>query len=239
VRELLAGLGRLLSVQVAAGLGQGLPPRASRALLAFVVLAAGLAPVVAVLTGTIGYGDVWLWLAIEVLTIYAWTMLRILRTPRSGPLGSVAVVFFGVHYGGFALGSFAVGLSTILPWSPVRSPWLTVVVLGGLGFLALGWSVRGLVRDRVPVGVGGYVQAYVRMILAYAALFVPLVAAGRSRASTDEPLAPVSDTREAVAAVAVLLAKLALELTLVVGTERRDGQVFLLGRPLVFRLRRI
>jgi hypothetical protein len=91
----------------------------------------------------------------------------------------------------------------------------------------------------VPVGVGGYVQAYARMMVAYAALFVPLVAAGQSRASTDEPLAPVSDTREAVAAVAVLLAKLALELTLVVGTERRDGQVFLLGRPLVFRLRRI
>jgi hypothetical protein len=238
VRPLLAGLGRILGVQVATGLGQGLSPRASRALLAIVVLVAGLAPVVAVLTGTIGYGDVWLWLAIEVLTIYAWTMVRILRTPRSGTVGAFAVVFFGFHYGGFALVPFAVGLFTILPWSPVRSPWLTVVVLGGLGFLALGWSVRGLVRDRVPVGVGGYVQAYARMMLAYAALFVPLVAAGQSRASTDEPLAPVSDTREAVVAVVVLFAKLALELLLVVGTQFRPGQVVFFGHPVVFRLRR-
>ena len=238
MRALLAGLGRLLGVQLALRLGDGLSERASRRLLALVVLVAGLAPVLAALTGAIGYGDVWLWLAIEVLTIYAWTMVRLVRAYRVGASGPLAVGFFGLHFGGFALVPFVVGLLLVLPWSPVRSPWLTVVGLGGLGFLALGWSMRGEVRDRVPVGIGTLVQAYARMMLAYAALFVPLVAVGRTRASTDDPLPPISETREAVVAVLVLLAKLVLELTLVVGTERRNGQVFLLGRPLVFRLNR-
>ena len=237
MRALLAGLGRVLGVQVALRLGDGLSPRASRALLALVVLVAGLAPVVAVLTGAIGYGDVWLWLAIEVLTIYAWTMVRLVRAHRVGANGSFAVGFFGFHYGMFALVPFVVGLFLILPWSPVRSPWLTVVVLGGLGFLALGWSVRPLVRDRVPVGVGGFVQAYARMMLAYAALFVPLFAAGQSRASSDEPIAPVSDARELAVSVGVLLAKLALELALVLAWEVREGQLTILGKPVAFRVR--
>ncbi len=236
MRALLAGLGRVLGVQVALRLGDGLSPRASRALLALVVLVAGLAPVVAVLTGAIGYGDVWLWLAIEVLTIYAWTMVRLVRAHRVGANGSFAMAFFGFHYGMFALVPFVVGLFIILPWSPVRSPWLTVVVLGGLGFLALGWSVRPLVRDRVPVGVGGFVQAYARMMLAYVALFVPLVAAGRSGASTDEPITPVSDARELTVSVGVLLAKLALELALVLAWEVREGRLTILGKPVVFRV---
>lgn len=220
MRALLSGLGRVLGVQLALGLGDALSPRAARAVLALVVLVAGLAPVVAVLTGTIGYGDVWLWLAIEVLTIYAWTMVRLVRLPRQAGFGSFPLLFFGFHYGMFAVVPFVVGVALVLPWSPVRSPWLTVLVLGGLGFLATGWALRGVVRDRVPVGIGGFVAAYARMIVAYAALFVPLVAAGQSSASTDEPIAPVSDTREAVAAVVVLLAKLGLELVIVLGVGR-------------------
>ena len=229
MRALLAGLGRVLGVQLALRIGDGLSPRATRALLVLVVVVAGLAPVAAVLTGAIGYGDVWLWLAVEVLTIYAWTMVRLVRTARgTGADGAAvrgfALPFFGLHYGLFALVPFVVGLFLILPWSPVRSPWLTVVVLGGLGFLALGWSVRGLLRDRVPVGLGGYVQAYARMMLAYAALFVPLVAAGQSSASTDQPIQPVSEGRETAVSVMVLLAKLALELALVlVFTARTRG----------------
>ncbi len=236
MKALLAGLGRVLGVQLALGLGDGLSERASRRLLAMVVLVAGLAPVVAVLTGAIGYGDVWLWLAIEVLTIYAWTMVRLLRAYRVGGNGPVAVGFFGLHFGGFALVPFFVGLLLVLPWSPLRSPWLTVVGLGGLGFLAFGWSVRGEVRDRLPVGIGTFVQAYARMVLAYAALFVPLVAVGRSSASTDDPLPPISQAREAVVAVLVLFAKLALELVLVLAWKVREGELLIFGKPVVFRI---
>ena len=236
MKALLAGLGRVLGVQLALGLGDGLSERASRRLLAMVVLVAGLAPVVAVLTGAIGYGDVWLWLAIEVLTIYAWTMVRLVRAHAVGATGQFAVGFFGLHFGGFALVPFVLGLFLVLPWSPLHSPWLTVVWLGGLGFLAHGWSVRREVRDRVRVGIGTYVQAYARMILAYAALFVPLLAAGRSSASTDDPLPPISATREAAVAVLVLLAKLALELALVLAWRVREGEMVIFGRPVVFRI---
>ncbi len=182
----------------------------------------------------------WLWLAVEVLTIYAWTVLRLVRRLREGPVSVFAAGFFGLHYGGFALVPFGVGISTVLPWAPLRAPWLTVLALGGIGFVAYGWSVRGQVRDRVPVKLRDFIQAYARMMLAYAALFAPLVATGQSEVSSSQPLAPAGEGTQAVVALVVLLAKLALELFLVVGVGRyEDGMVHIFGKPVVFRLSRL
>ncbi len=127
------------------------------------------------------------------------------------------------------------GVLIVLPWSPPHSPWLTGVALGGLGFLAAGWVARPLIRDRVGVGPGGFVQAYAGMVLAYVALFVPLVVTGTRSASTDAPLPPISAERETVVAVAVLLAKLVLELVLVVGAGSRAGGALLRTRTLTLR----
>ncbi|WP_392543506.1 DUF6498-containing protein [Oryzobacter telluris] len=239
MRTVLLALGRVLGVQVALRATDGLSPGQTRVMLAMLVAATNLAPIVAVLTGTISYGDVWLWLAIEVITIYAWTLLRLVRLLRSGGNSVFAAGFFGFHYGMFALVPFLVGMFTVLPWSPLRAPWLTVLVLGGIGFVAYGWSVRGLVRDRAPVGIWGFVQAYARMMLAYFALFAPMVATGQNEVSDSQPLTASSPFVQAVVAVCVLVAKLVLELLLVVGVERRaDGRTYLLGKPVVVKVQR-
>ncbi len=109
------------------------------------------------------------------------------------------------------------------------------MALGGLGFLAAGWVARPLIRDRVGVGLGGLIQAYARMVLAYVALFVPLVVTGTRSASTDAPLPPISAERESVVAGAVLLAKLVLELVLVVGAGSSAGGALLRTRTLTLR----
>lgn len=237
MNAVLAGLGRLLGLQLVLRLTDGLPPRAARALLATTVLAVNLAPLVAVLTGAIGYGDVWLWLALEVVTIYVWTLVRAL-VARGGDgrarTRSFGTLFFGFHYGMFALVPFLVGLATVLPVATLRSPWLTVLVLGGIGFVAAGWAGAGRLRERRPVGIGDYVRAYARMLLAYAALFVPLVAQGVT--SSDE-VTRMSSGQERGAALLVLVAKTVLELALLLAVQRRDGRLLLLGRPLVVTVR--
>lgn len=225
---LLGALGRVLGVTLVLRVSDDLSPGRARWLKATVVLVVGLTPVAAVLAGVLGYGDVWLWLAVEVVTIYVWTTVRLVRTaPSSGELGRFGLHFFTLHYGGFAVVPFVLGVFIVLPWSPPHSPWLTVVALGGLGFVAAGWLARPFIRDRVGVGLGGFVQAYARMVLAYVALFVPLLVTGTRSASMDAPLPPIPAERETVVAVAVLLAKLALELGLVVGAGSRAGGALL------------
>ncbi|GGL38128.1 hypothetical protein H9L10_12525 [Phycicoccus endophyticus] len=233
MNALLGGLGRLVGLRLVLRMTAGLPRRAARALLLATVLVVNVAPAVAVLTGAVGYGDVWLWLAVEVVTIYVWTLARALATREPGG-PALGVAFFGVHYGMFALVPFLLGALLVLPAAPLRSPLLTVLVLGGLGFLAVGWSVAGAVVAGRRPSVGDYVRAYARMFLAYAALLLPLVAGTK-----DGTLLPLTDSRQRLLALVVLLAKLALELVLVVGIERRpDGRTYLLGRPIVVSTRR-
>ncbi|MBM6401866.1 DUF6498-containing protein [Phycicoccus sonneratiae] len=229
---LLSGLGRVLGLRLVLRLTEGMEPRRARQLLAATVVVVNGAPVLAVLSGAIGYGDVWLWLALEVVTIYLWTLLRGLLAPSTG--SRFAVAFFGFHYGMFALVPFLVGLFTVLPTAPLRSPVLTVVLLGGIGFLAAGWSMAGRLRARAPLSVGDWVRAYARMALAYAALFLPLV--GQRE---DGDLTRLGSRLELTLAVGVLVAKGLLELALVVGIERRaDGRAYVLGRPVVVTVRR-
>lgn len=234
----LTGLGRVLGLQLVLRLTDGMPRAAARGLLAATVVVVNAAPMLAVATGAIGYGDVWLWLALEVVTIYVWTLARALVS--HGPDGrgrarSFGTLFFGFHYGMFALVPFLVGLATVLPVAPVRSPWLTVLVLGGIGFVAAGWASAGRLRERRPLGLGDFVRAYARMALAYAALFVPLVAQG---VGSSDDLARLGDGQSRGLALLVLAAKLALELLLVLAVERRDGRLLVLGRPVVVTVRR-
>lgn len=242
---LLSGIGRVLGLHLVARLSADLPPRVARRVLLVFVAIGNLAPVTAVLSGRISYGDVWLWLAVEVLTIYVWTLVRSLSARRAVPAdrrwsmapgsgGAFATVFFAFHYGAFAIVPFVVGIATVLPASPLRSPVLTVVVLGGIGFLAAGWAQAGAVLDHVPPSIGDYVRAYLRMALAYAALFLPLV--GRSG---DGDVGRIDAGLATTLAVGVLLAKLVLELAVVGAVERReDGRTYLFGRPVVVSVRR-
>lgn len=232
MNALLTGLGRVLGLELVGRLSAGMPELWARRLLVAVVLVVNLGPLLAVLSGVIGYGDVWLWLALEVVTIYAWTLVRGLLAPAGARRWGT--LFFGIHYGMFALVPFLVGLGTVLPTAPLRSPVLTVVVLGGVGFLAAGWGMADRLRARTPVSIGDYVRAYARMALAYVALFLPFVGQhdGKELVSLGRPL-------ELTLAVVVLLAKLALELLLGVGLRRHaDGRAYLLGRPVVITSRR-
>ncbi|GIL35002.1 DUF6498-containing protein [Phycicoccus sp. DTK01] len=234
----LTGLGRVLGLQLVLRLTAGMPRAAARALLAATVVVVNGAPMLAVATGAIGYGDVWLWLALEVVTIYVWTLARALLSRDADGRSrarSFGTLFFAVHYGGFALVPFLVGLATVLPVAPLRSPWLTVLVLGGLGFVAAGWAGAGRLRERRPLGIGDFVRAYARMALAYAALFVPLVAQG---VGSNDDVTRLTAGQERGLALVVLTVKLVLELLLVLAVERRDGRLFLLGRPVVVTVRR-
>lgn len=234
----LTGLGRALGLQLVLRLTDGMPRAAARALLAATVVVVDGAPMLAVATGAIGYGDVWLWLALEVVTIYVWTLVRALLSRDADGRSrarSFGTLFFAGHYGGFALVPFLVGLATVLPVAPLRSPWLTVLVLGGLGFLAAGWAGAGRLRERRPLGIGDFVRAYARMALAYVALFVPLVAQG---VGSSDDVTRLTAGQERGLALVVLAAKLVLELLLVLAVERREGRLFLLGRPVVVTVRR-
>ena len=221
VTALLGALGRVLGVTLVLRVSDDLSPGRARWLKATVVLVVGLTPVAAVLAGVLGYGDAWLWLAVEVVTIYVWTTVRSCgrrRAGRAGPLRAAllhpslrrlrrrALRSRGVHRAPVVASAQPVADRRGARWARLR---------------------RGRVGSPVPSSVTGWASARTascRRTPGWCRLRGAVRAAARDRHPVrlhGRAAAPDPRRRETVVAVAVLLAKLALELGLVVGAGSR------------------
>lgn len=179
---MLSGVTRVLALAAMAPWIDRLPLRAARAVRFAIVLLVGVVPIVLMARGAINYTDALLWLQIETVTIWAWGTLRLLagRRRASGPwlrMSSFSVLFFPFHYGMFTVVPLLIAPLMYGRELPPVGSASTFVVVGLVSFLAYGWSMRGHVLGATPFGVLDWVQAYARMAVSYAALFIgfPLI----------------------------------------------------------------
>ena len=171
---------RLLGVELLSRLARRLPGRLAWWASGVVLVAVNLLPVVAVLRGAAGMGDVFLVYWIENVVVWATTIVRIATaegtsgpriTSRGASISNAA--FFALHYGLF---TFVHGVFTliIVAFTGLTGGVGTVLLLAGaitvahLADLGLVWFGRG---QRMVVGpTAAMVAPYPRMVALHVAI---------------------------------------------------------------------
>ncbi len=221
----LTGLARILGLAALRDLIDRLPPRPGAAVTVLLTLVLNAVPWYLVTTQQIGYGEVLVWLWAEILVIAFVTQLRLNRTKKGaffefGMASGFARSFFLVHYVGmFTILPVVLGYWLVLPKLPTTT---SVWVVAALTLASLGvtlWAQRIPLQQGRPLRFGDILVAYLRLSLAYAALFIPLAAAGISEGDSR----PVNLSELARLGGLVCGLKLTLELVLLLVWQWRAG----------------